>query len=366
MIRRGVGRYRIGCKRWYSNEEGYMKRRLEQLAEEARPLKDDSKAGPNLDVLEGKARLYQKEIGNTTMPSYAPRQSRQIAESPTWEGDVSGPDQVVRDKVEKIVRQPKKEVKMSPSQRFATAREKTLDYKIDKESEGPSFRELYGERFSLGGGTSTLASIDSLASQKIEDAIAQGKFKDLPRGQKLEFPQNEAPWVDQTEYFLNQMIKKQGAAPPWIEKQGQVNFDIDQFRKNLVQRWVDHVSTKTGHVKGLDHRIKQALSVSPSEWEKQSKTFHEVSIGNLNSAIRGYNLQAPASARKGYLDLRQELDNAYRIAKDRIPKAIQNHVNPPQPVAQKRHHTAKHMYQEDPSNYYGFVDLCKDLLKRKK
>lgn len=373
--------------RYYSESKGgsgagdAMTRRLEQLAEEARPIKDDPKAGPQhhtiVDQIDGRAKLYQKEIGNTKLPSYVSKHSRQIAESPEWQGDVSGPDQVLRDKVdsnklknnEPLKPMKKSERKLSHSQRFAQAREKTLDYQLDKHAEetgGPTFRELYNERFSLGGGTGTMASIDSIASQKIEEAISQGKFKNIPRGKKSEFPQYNAPMVDQTEYLLNEMIKKQGAAPPWIQKQNRVNFEVNQFRNELQQAWISYVSTKVGSIKQLEQRIKLALEMDPTEWENEVQKYHQIKLKNINDTIRGYNLQAPLSARRGYLELRDELEKSYKIARESIPTVLRNHVDPPQPTVHKNLHTAKDLYREDPSNYYGFMDLCRDMFKRKR
>lgn len=382
----------VVAKRPYSEDGGYMKRRLQQLAEDATPIKDDPMAGvpsDSLEHLQNKTpKLYQKELANTSIPSYAPKHSHDIANTTPWTGDLSDRDQSVRNAVEKGKTKqqldplaPRQHTpKKSLSQRLMQAREKSLDYKLDKHSEtksdsGPSFKQLYAERFTLGGGTGTIASINSLASQRIEEAIAQGQFKNIRRGENQKIEVSDNPWVDQTEYILNRMVQRQGAAPPWIEKQGLVNTRIKTARETIANSFVEYAITtvskaveSTKDAKDVDKKIALALQVDPKPWEKENEKYHTITVQSLNSAIRGFNLQAPGSARRSYLDVKSELAQCHSLAKQRLPEAIRirEGTREPSTVSKANLHSKKDLYTEDPTNYYGLKDLFKDVFRRSK
>ena len=261
-------------------DTGYMKRRLAQLAEESRPFKDDPKAGKmyfegeddvpvaevtnqqlidrlvekigDLESTTYKAK-YQREIAQATkIPSYASAGARDIAMAQPWTGTettVNAANRMLQDVYKPMassnVTPPSSlRPKLSVSQRLATARDHSLDYEIkhkaslteEAEETGPTFKELYADRFvGHSAMVSDFTAIGSLASQRIEDAISRGEFKNLPgRGQKTEKDHNlSSPYIDHTEYYLNNMIKRQGAAPIWIDRQGGLNTKLAQLRSNL-------------------------------------------------------------------------------------------------------------------------------------
>ena len=89
----------------------------------------------------------------------------------------------------------------------------------------------------------TLTGLASLANERIEDAIARGQFKDIPRGKGVERDtRSDNPFVDTTEYIMNKMIKRQDIVPPWIEKQQELVKQAHVFRTRLRNDWKRHAA----------------------------------------------------------------------------------------------------------------------------
>lgn len=418
-----------------------MSRRLAQLAEEANPLKDDPKAGipmqdgsfqPKdqnvIDEIYNRIQRsggsdefklkYQRAIESTKIPDAASRQDREIALAQPWEGQESEFDvshRMLQDAYKPLKKSsigsgsitiPKKKPVVSRSQRLSNARERSLDYKLMKgeddkvsedtaitntngeDEERETFKELYKERLLGPSGASNLFStINSIASQRIEDAIARGQFKNLPRGKEIKH--ELSPFIDTTEYFLNRMIKRQGAAPPWIEKQTNVNTRLQLFRDTIAAQWrtrATHTIVTRFKSLSLEEKLEKTMKYAhyeqtndrrrlrDSDWEKEQRQYHELSITEINNAIRGYNLQAPGSARKGYINLDSELETCYQTVASQLPDSVRRYIEPSQPLdiklfqAQNGLHTKSNdtIYQENPKNHYGFRELFRDLLSRRK
>lgn len=89
----------------------------------------------------------------------------------------------------------------------------------------------------------TLSGLAALANERIEDAIARGQFKHIPRGVGVERDTRaDNPFIDTTEYIMNKMIKKQDIVPPWIEKQQELVKAANVFRARLRNDWKRHAS----------------------------------------------------------------------------------------------------------------------------
>lgn len=134
--------------------------------------------------------------------------------------------------------------------RLANARDKTSYYATTKDEnmtdeERAKYRQELKERFSSAGrvAPATIQGLSSLANERIEDAIARGQFRNLPRGQKIERDHNaSSPFLDTTEYFMNKIIQRQEIVPPWIEKQQEIVATSTRFRGQLRASWRRHVS----------------------------------------------------------------------------------------------------------------------------
>jgi hypothetical protein len=196
------------------------------------------------------------------------------------------------------------------------------------------------ERFQPGARDipSTLSGLASLANERIEEAIARGQFKNLPRGRPQEADHNaSSPFIDTTEYLMNKMIKRQDIAPPWIEKQKELSTAVRRFRKRLRSDWKRHAARAiASHGGSLSQQMRRAEEFAAAElslakadnmtpssnhlgsvvfrdaaWETTERAFHELSIKSLNSLARTYNLMAPPAAQRPYHSLQRELKTCY-------------------------------------------------------
>ena len=113
------------------------------------------------------------------------------------------------------------------------------------EQEREKFHQEMKQRFAPHARAvpATIQGLAALANERIEDAIASGKFKNLPRGKKIERDHNaSSPFINTTEYLMNKIIQKQDIVPPWIEKQQELVTTAMRFRNRLRNDWRRHVS----------------------------------------------------------------------------------------------------------------------------
>ena len=220
-------------------EQGAMSRRLADLSEESLETSGRSarkameEAGFDEDLKrELEDRLasaqfkeqHRSAIAQAEMPASAGKGSRDIAGAQPWTGDESVEDAALRMLVDthKPLKRPpripsargpppKVDVarprnKVSSGARLANARDKTSFYEVMKdpsmsEKEREQMRKELKERFSPGAraAPATIQGLASLANERIEDAIARGQFKNLPRGKKVERDYNaSSPFIDTT------------------------------------------------------------------------------------------------------------------------------------------------------------------------
>lgn len=113
------------------------------------------------------------------------------------------------------------------------------------EKEREAMRQEFRERFRPAARAmpNTITGLASLANERIEDAIARGQFKNIPRGKGIERDTRaDNPFIDTTEYLLNKMIKRQDIVPPWIEKQQELAKTANTFRTRLRNDWKRHAA----------------------------------------------------------------------------------------------------------------------------
>ena len=166
--------------------------------------------------------------------------------------------------------------KGSTAERLANARDKTSLYSLaqdntmsDKEKE--EMRRILKERFqpSARPMPATIQGLQSLASERIEDAIARGLFKNIPRGKGVNVERDHAansPFIDTTEYFMNKIIQKQEVLPPWVEKQQEVTRTIATFRARLRADWTRHAARMISSEGGtLEQQMRRAERYAQAE-----------------------------------------------------------------------------------------------------
>lgn len=139
----------------------------------------------------------------------------------------------------------------------------------DRERE--QMRKQLKERFTAGARPmpSSVQGLAALANERIEDAIARGQFKNIPRGKGTNIERDynaSSPFLDTTEYFMNKIIQKQDIVPPWIEKQQELVQTAARFRGRLRAEWKRHaarvISSKGG---SLQAQIKRAEAYAAAE-----------------------------------------------------------------------------------------------------
>ncbi|KAE9990614.1 hypothetical protein EG327_001165 [Venturia inaequalis] len=433
-------------------EQGAMSRRLSQMSEDSLSGSGAKKAVEEAGFDENLKKQLEERIAaadfrndyasafaTVDLPSSAGRGTRDIAAAQPWSGQESIGDASLRmlnDAHKPLRGTPKIPVprgpplkidtgrpsrKPSSGARLANARDRTSKYAELKdadlsEKEKAEYKAQMKARFqpSARAIPDTIAGLANLANQRIEDAIARGQFKNLPRGKKLERDYNaSSPFLDTTEYFMNKIIKKQEIVPPWIEKQQEVVSTATRFRSQLRYAWKRHACrmiasaggsveaqiqrareyaaaearenpikrkeeklnpvdddghgsqiTLTGELKAtpdssistethievketsiddstaptditeitIDQSSPQPTSSTPPlafrqpfrdpNWESIERSYHELTIANLNSLTRSYNLMAPRLAQKPYFNLQRELNACFAEVAPLLPEEI--------------------------------------------
>lgn len=294
-----------------------MARRLEEATEEAlftggragrRAIED---AGFNEEL---KQRLLDKvadarfreehatsirEAGLTSnIPEAAGRGTRDVATAQPWTGTETESDAVLRmlNDAHKPLRpglrgkpkipQPgipvdmrlKKQPVVSPGRKVANAKEaasvyagmaaKAKDQGLSDQEREAMKKELR-DRFAPAARAlpNTISGLESLANERIEDAIARGQFKHIPRGKGVERDSRaDNPFIDTTEYIMNKMIKKQDMVPPWIEKQQELVKAATVFRARLRNDWKRHAARTIASRGGsLEQQIRTAEEYARAE-----------------------------------------------------------------------------------------------------
>jgi len=283
-----------------AEEQGAMSRRLAAMSEQSIETggRSAQKAVAEAGFSEDLKRELEEKIANATfrsdnaqafaqseLPASAGRGTRDIAAARPWTGKESTEDATLRmlTDAHKPLRSPARipDIRGPPSKidtgrpsrkpdagaRIANARDRTSMYEYTKdaglsEQERDKLRQEMKMRFSPIGrpGPASVQGLASLANQRIDDAIARGKFKNLPRGQKIEKDHNaNSPFIDTTEYFMNKIIQRQEIVPPWIEKQQELVSTATKFRSRLRADWKRHmarvISSRGG---GLERQMQLA------------------------------------------------------------------------------------------------------------
>ena len=291
----------------------------------------------------------------------------------------------------------------SSGERLANARDRSSIYSLAKDPhmsqhEKEQMRKELKERFTPGARPmpTSVQGIATLANERIDDAIARGLFKNIPRGKVIERDYNaSSPFLDTTEYFMNKIIQRQEIVPPWIEKQQELVKAVHAFRSRLRADWRRHAarviasaggslqdqirraeayaaaekllaprpSTDTSRTEGSetpavnssnDHdkarppNLSQGAVQSDSDanparfrdrvWEQTERSYQSLSIKNLNSITRSYNLMAPDLAKKPYFSLDRELQACYTDVAPRIVDEIKERARAPSIKIEKTGH----------------------------
>ncbi|KAL7783849.1 hypothetical protein V8C37DRAFT_396740 [Trichoderma ceciliae] len=267
-----------------------------------------------------------------------------------------------------------------PRQKAANARDRASHYsgmglKEDKglsDKEREEIRKEFRSRFEpvARAMPATPSGLAALANELIENAIARGKFKNITRGKGVEIDLARSnPFVDTTEYLLNRIIQRQDIVPPWIEKQQELAKTANNLRSRLRADWKRHASRMIASKGGsLEEQMARADQYAAAErlhnprrldgaatskteqespqmnestasllprpfrdpdWEKAEHAYLKLSIDQLNSITRSYNLMAPELAKKPYFSLQRELDACFSDVAPLISNEIKERATAP-------------------------------------
>lgn len=246
-------------------------------------------------------------------------------------------------------------------------------------------------------------------------------------------------YIDTTEYFMNKIIQKQEIVPPWIEKQQELASEISRFRQRIRAEWRRHAAMLIASQGGsLDEQMKRArgyaaaearlaekakmeasfqnsnASVSEidtdgrivtkvespepaveSDGEKTAagdiphlpplrdaaylgieRSYHELAVKHINKIARSYNLQAPRSAQKPYVNLDRELNSCFAEVAPQLAEEIRRRaterarpsvsVGGPSSSMFGSIGTTKNVrvYEEDKEKSYGLKEMWRDMFSK--
>lgn len=198
----------------------------------------------------------------------------------------------------------------------------------------------------------------SIANERIEAAMKTDYFRrNSLRGKPMEVDMHASnPFLKGEERIMNRLIQRQGAAPPWVELNVQLEGEQSDFRKRLADSWLRRASRmilasshlRSGmepvHVSEDDsfEAIEESTSLSSGqrkllnlvkaytdvEWETREQAYHDASLRSINSLIRRYNVVAPTSARRGLLVREAELIRIRNVCRVDLARRLSNGLLP--------------------------------------
>ncbi|OXG35208.1 aarF domain-containing kinase [Cryptococcus neoformans] len=210
--------------------------------------------------------------------------------------------------------------------RMDKAREGALDYKlglgvddtymVETGEEGQTFkgnRQIKGSSV-LGaqrGSASGMKAWAGLVEDRILRAREAGFFKNASGKGKpiVADPEARNPHIERGELFMNRIIKRQGALPPWIELQNLLDSNLRSFRATLLTTYKTQlvrnvISTNALHPLPPLHTIPDR----DEAWEAREFKFHQENVKQINDLVRRMNAQAPSPARRHLITLEGELN----------------------------------------------------------
>jgi hypothetical protein len=198
-------------------------------------------------------------------------------------------------------------------ERLANARDAVIDYKItmnhpieeekqhisDNVTQATNKKDVYFDEWEEDQTPRNISDLGVLSDAIIRSARARGDFDDLPgRGKPLEHdPLIDNPFIDRTEYFLNRIVQRNGAAPPWVIMQMEVDTETTSFRSRLNSAF-DRISRTTTEKTSIMQKF-----------EDLELRFFEKQVLHVNSRVRSYNVMCPSPVRKQLLELDNEIED---------------------------------------------------------
>ena len=149
-------------------------------------------------------------------------------------------------------------------------------------------------------------NFDRLIEEQLRKAREEGKFDNLRgHGQPLNLDEN--PFEDPTWQLANEMLKRNGFRPEWLEADVAIREQLETARQALRRShgWRQReLTTLAGQSDA--HALRQRHWVE-REWALAQDRFRE-RLPDLNKAIFSFNLKAPSTRfQRTKLDVEAEL-----------------------------------------------------------
>ncbi|KAG9015977.1 hypothetical protein FRB90_003961 [Tulasnella sp. 427] len=226
--------------------------------------------------------------------------------------------------------------------RAGSALEKSLDYQFARtlgQGEGDGSEEA-APSIPRQVNPATMKGWASIVEEKIEQARSAGVFTKVEgRGKPIKRHHDEVnPFIPREEFLMNRIIRRQGAAPPWVEIQGELEGHIRTFRRILRENWVRTATRKIllslpppPYLRKLPpHMTAESIAaMRDPEWEKRELSYHSAALEEVNAQIRRHNGIAPFAARRGYLMREYELERCYESSAEEILESVKERLEDP-------------------------------------
>jgi DnaJ family protein C protein 28 len=153
--------------------------------------------------------------------------------------------------------------------------------------------------------------VQRIVEEQLRKAREEGKFDNL-RGHGQPLCLDENPFEDPAWQMANDMLKKNGLRPEWLEADIAMRQELDEARQALA-RSRDWRATE---LEALGDRreaaaIERRVMVE-QEWRLAQERFR-ARLGTLNKAIFNYNLKVPSTRlQRLTLDIEAELQKLLR------------------------------------------------------
>ncbi|KAI0329588.1 hypothetical protein GY45DRAFT_1252672 [Cubamyces sp. BRFM 1775] len=211
--------------------------------------------------------------------------------------------------------------RMEQGTRLSRARESTIDYRLG--IKGAAAEQLRRPNpVSLKGWA-------NLVEDRIEASRQAGHFNNVKgRGQPIaRVAEDKNPFIGREEFLMNRIVQRQGAAPPWVEVQGELESAVASFREVVKQSWTRRAlrMITAAHPVALLPRLTldDVIAMRDPEWEERERGYHDTALNELNSLVRKYNGMAPYAVRRPYYMLSAELERVYKDAAEDILKGLE-------------------------------------------
>ncbi|KAG6809576.1 hypothetical protein H0H92_015697 [Tricholoma furcatifolium] len=212
----------------------------------------------------------------------------------------------IDDKAKKKEREERKRLEYPG--RLARAKEATLDYRLGHKGSGG---------VSSGG-------------QKARQA---GLFQNVKgRGKPLVASIEESnPFIAREEFLMNRIVQRNGAVPPWVEVQGELDKAVNTFREVLRQSWVRRVirniTSTTPPALLHTFTLDDIKRFRDKEWERREQSYHSLALEEVNALVRKYNAVAPYAVRRPYYIHTVELERVFNESAESIIAELKERMN---------------------------------------